>query len=143
MLVQLIFAGGNTTGSSSGLSGFDVPDLETETWFRLAGLLLVGVVALAATMVRSDFGRLLIAIRENDLRCQYLGLPTARLKILLFTACAVICATAGWVYAGATAVVAPELGNFVSGTELGDLHCAGGDGRRSPGQFWARSRSMR
>ena len=118
VLVQLIFAGGNTTGSSSGLSGFDVPDLETETWFRVAGLLLVATTALAVTLVRSDFGRLLVAMRENEMRCQYLGLPTAWLKILLFVGCAMACAAAGWVYAGATAVVAPEIGNFVSGTEL-------------------------
>jgi len=118
VFVQIIFAGGNTTGSSSGLSGFDAPDLDTESWFRIAGLLLVAVAALAATLVRSDFGRLLVAMRENDVRCQYLGIPTARLKVLLFVACALVCAAAGWVYAGATAVVAPELGNFVSGTEL-------------------------
>jgi len=118
VFVQLIFAGGNTTGSSSGLSGFDAPDLDTESWFRVAGLLLVAVAAGAATLVRSDFGRLLVAMRENEVRCQYLGIPTARLKLLLFVACALACAAAGWVYAGATAVVAPELGNFVSGTEL-------------------------
>ena len=118
VFVQLIFAGGNVTGSSSGLSGFDVPELDTESWFRVAGLLLVAVAALAATLVRSDFGRLLVAMRENEVRCQYLGIPTARLKLLLFVACAMVCAAAGWVYAGATAVVAPELGNFVSGTEL-------------------------
>jgi len=118
VFVQLIFAGGNVTGSSSGLSGFDVPDLDTESWFRGAGLLLVVVTALAATVVRSDFGRVLVAMRENEVRCQYLGIPTARLKVSLFVACALVCAAAGWVYAGATAVVAPELGNFVSGTEL-------------------------
>jgi len=118
VFVQLIFAGGNVTGSSSGLSGFDVPDLDTESWFRSAGLLLVAVTALAVTLVRSDFGRLLVAMRENDVRCQYLGIPTARLKMTLFVACALVCAAAGWIYAGATAVVAPELGNFVSGTEL-------------------------
>ena len=118
VLVQLIFAGGNMTGSSSGLSGFDVPDLETETWFRAAGLLLVATTTLAFTLVRSDFGRILVAMRENEIRCQYLGLPTAWLKILLFVGCAMVCASAGWLYAGATAVVAPEIGNFVSGTEL-------------------------
>lgn len=118
VFVQLIFAGGSTTGSSSGLSGFDVPELDTESWFRVAGLLLVAVAAGAATLVRSDFGRLLVAMRENEVRCQYLGIPTARLKVLLFVACALVCAAAGWVYAGAAAVVAPELGNFVSGTEL-------------------------
>jgi len=118
VFVQLIFAGGSTTGSSSGLSGFDVPDLGTEGWFRAAGLLLVGATVLAATLVRSDFGRLLVAMRENDVRCQYLGIPTARLKVSLFVACALACSAAGWVYAAATAVVAPEQGNFVSGTEL-------------------------
>ncbi len=128
MFVQLIFAGGNVTGSSSGLSGFEVPELDTEAWFRIAGLLLVAVTALAATLVRSDFGRLLVAMRENDVRCQYLGIPTARLKVLLFVACALACAAAGWVYAGAAAVVAPELGNFVTGTELVIYTALGGRG---------------
>lgn len=118
VLVQLIFAGGNTTGSSSGLSGFEIPDLSTEDLFRIAGLLLVAVTTAAATLVRSDFGLVLVAIRENEARCQYLGIPTGRVKLLLFVACALACAAAGWVFAAASAVVAPELGNFVSGTEL-------------------------
>jgi branched-chain amino acid transport system permease protein len=37
IFVQLIYSGGDFTGSSSGLSGFDTFDLDISTWFRIAG----------------------------------------------------------------------------------------------------------
>ena len=43
-----------------------------------------GDLTLAALrFVRSDAGRLLVAIRENEARCDYLGLNTSRMKTLL------------------------------------------------------------
>ncbi len=72
IFVQLIYTGGDFTGSSSGLSGFDTFDLSMPAWFRIAGSALVVVTALGFTFVRSDFGRLLVAIRENEQRCRLL-----------------------------------------------------------------------
>ena len=63
-------------------------------------------------------GPVLVAIRENEQRCQYLGLDTPRLKIILFVACAVVGAITGYVFACYSMVVAPELAGFVFGTEL-------------------------
>ena len=38
VVVQILYSGGNFTGSCSGLVGFESFDLSLEAWFRLAGL---------------------------------------------------------------------------------------------------------
>ncbi|WP_248310398.1 ATP-binding cassette domain-containing protein [Bosea sp. 117] len=115
---QLIFSGGNFTGSSSGLSGFESFDLSMEAWFWLSGSFLTAITAMAWLLVNSDAGRVLVAIRENEQRCQYLGIDTPRVKTLIFLLCAVIGAIAGYIFAGYAMVVSPELAGFVFGTEL-------------------------
>jgi branched-chain amino acid transport system permease protein len=118
IITQVIFAGGRTTGSSSGLSGFPTYYWSLEIWFWLAGTFLVIVTALAWLFVHSDMGRVLVAIRENETRCAYLGIPVSRIKILLLVVAGAIGAIAGFGYAAFTNVVAPELGGFLLGTEL-------------------------
>jgi branched-chain amino acid transport system permease protein len=128
IFVQVIYSGGNFTGSSSGLSGFDTFDLPMEGWFRIAGAALVVVTALGWLFVRSDFGRLLIAIRENEQRCRYCGIGTARVKTMLLAASAIVAAMAGYAYAAYNDVIAPDLGNFEFGTELVIWVALGGRG---------------
>ncbi len=125
---QLLYSGGTFTGSSSGLSGFMSFDLSMEAWFWLSGSFLVVVTTLAYIFVKSDAGKLLVAVRENEQRCKYLGLDTSRLKILVYLACAAIGAIAGYIYAGYAMVVAPELAGFVFGTELVIWTALGGRG---------------
>ncbi len=118
VLTQVVFAGGRFTGSSSGLSGFPTYYWSIEIWFWIAGGFLVLVTGLAWLFVRSDMGRVLIAIRENETRCAYLGIPVPRIKILLMAAAGGIGSIAGFGYAAFTNVVAPELTGFLLGTEL-------------------------
>lgn len=116
--VQVIFSGGRFTGSSSGLSGFPTYYWSLEIWFIIAGLYLVLVAVIAWLLVRGDYGRVLVAIRENEDRCAYLGVPVSRIKIMLMVFCGAIGAVAGFGYAAFTNVVAPELAGFLLGTEL-------------------------
>jgi urea transport system permease protein/urea transport system ATP-binding protein len=125
---QLLFSGGNFTGSSSGLSGFDSFDLSAEAWFWVAGGIVVALTAISWLFVHGDSGRILVAIRENEQRCQYLGLNTPRLKAALFVACAAIAAIVGYVFACYTMVVSPELAGFVFGTQLVIFTVLGGRG---------------
>ena len=118
VLTQVVFAGGRYTGSSSGLSGFPTYYWDLEVWFWIAGAFLILVTCLAVLFVRSDMGRVLVAIRENEMRCAYLGVPVSRIKILLMVAMGAIGAAAGFGYAAFTNVVAPELTGFLLGTEL-------------------------
>ena len=118
VVTQILFSGGNFTGSSSGLSGFDSFDVSLEAWFRLAGVMLIVITAAAWLFVRSDAGRILVAIRENEQRCEYLGINVSRVKILLLIVCAAVAALAGYAFAAVQMVVAPEYAGFVFGTEL-------------------------
>ncbi|MBV9782644.1 MAG: ATP-binding cassette domain-containing protein [Acidisphaera sp.] len=128
VFVQVIYAGGDFTGSSSGLSGFDTFDLSNEAWFRIAGVALVLVTLLGWIFVRSDAGRLLVSIRENEQRCRYFGISTSWVKGALLVVSAVVAALAGYAYAAYTDVVAPDLGDFQFGTMLVIWVALGGRG---------------
>ena len=91
------------------------------------GLLLLVAVG-AYVFVSSDAGRILVAIRENEERCRYLGLNTSRVKIRLMAACSAIAALAGGFYVLFGSVAAHSYGDFVFGTELVVWTALGGRG---------------
>jgi branched-chain amino acid transport system permease protein len=128
VVTQVIFSGGTFTGSSSGLVGYQVLDFSIEAWFWIAGGALVVFAAVAYLFVKSEMARVLVAIRDNEERCSYLGINTPRVKILLTAALASVAGLAGFSYANFSAVVAPELTSFVFGTELVIYVALGGRG---------------
>jgi branched-chain amino acid transport system permease protein len=128
VLVQILYSGGTFTGSSSGLVGFESFDLSLESWFRLAGLAVVATVVAAWIVLASDAGRVLGAMRDNDERCSYLGLDTARVRIGLLVVTAVVAALAGFGYVAFAGVAAPENASFVFGTQLVVMVALGGRG---------------
>ena len=125
---QIIFSGGSFSGSSSGLVGYESFDFSIRTWLWLSGGLLLLTTLAALRLVRSDVGRLLTAIRENESRCDYLGLNTSRVKTLLLVGLSALCAVAGFLYACYGMVVAPETAGFQFGTELVIWVALGGRG---------------
>lgn len=118
VLTQLLLSGGEWTGSSSGLTGYQTFDLSLEAWYWVSGAALFASALLAWKVVRSDAGRVLAAIRDNESRCSYLGIDASLVKIALLVATAVIAGLAGFGYGSFSGVVAPELTGFVFGTEL-------------------------
>jgi branched-chain amino acid transport system permease protein len=127
VFTQIILSGGAYTGSSSGLP-IPVPFLSITEWYYIAGGLLLVVAVGAYVFVSSDAGRVLVAIRENEERCRYLGLNTSRLKIGLMAACSAIAALAGAFYVLFSSVAAHSYGDFVFGTELVVWTALGGRG---------------
>jgi branched-chain amino acid transport system permease protein len=128
VLVQILYSGGTFTGSSSGLVGFETFDLSFEDWFRLAGLSLIAVAVIALIIMRSDTGRLLTALRDNDARCTYLGIDTSRTRIIVLILTALVASLAGFGYAAFGAVAAPENASFTFGTRLIIMVALGGRG---------------
>ncbi|MFY4257316.1 ABC transporter permease subunit [Achromobacter xylosoxidans] len=118
VLTQVALSGGTYTGSSSGLTGYDTFDLSLEAWYVIAAGGLSMVALLAWVAVRSDGGRILAALRDNEGRCSYLGLNTAHWRIALLVVCGAVASLAGFGYGAFSGVVAPELTGFVFGTEL-------------------------
>jgi branched-chain amino acid transport system permease protein len=127
VFTQLILSGGAYTGSSSGLP-IPAPSLSIVQWYWISGGLLLVVATVAYIFVSSDAGRILVAIRENEERCRYLGLNTSRLKIRLMAACSAVAALAGACYVLFGSVAAHSYGDFVFGTELVVWTALGGRG---------------
>src|SRR3989440_261024 len=127
VFTQVILSGGAYTGSSSGLP-IPVPALSIMQWYWISGGLLLLVSAVAYVFVSSDTGRILVAIRENEERCRYLGLRTSRLKIGLMAVCSAVAALAGSGYVLFGSVAAHSYGDFVFGTELVVWTALGGRG---------------
>jgi branched-chain amino acid transport system permease protein len=128
VLVQILYSGGTFTGSSSGLVGFESFDVTLESWFRLSGLAVISALVVTWIVLRSDAGRVLGAMRDNDERCSYLGIDTARVRIGLLVVAATVAALAGFGYVGFGAVAAPENAGFVFGTQLVVMVALGGRG---------------
>ena len=128
VVTQLVYSGGLLTGSSSGLVGYDTLPLDLEGFFRLSGLVMVAVTLAAWVFVRSDAGKLLVAVRDNDVRCAYLGVSPRRVQIMLTVALAGVAGFAGFLFAHASGVVAPENTGFLFGTQLVIWVALGGRG---------------
>ena len=118
VLTQALFSGGTFTGSSSGLTGYSTFDLSLQAWFWCAGAGLLLLTALAWRFVHGDAGRLLLALRDNQQRCAYLGIDVSTSRIALLAVTSAVAGIAGFGYASFSGVVAPELAGFVLGTEI-------------------------
>lgn len=128
VMTQLLLSGGEWTGSSSGLTGYDTFDLSLNAWYWIAGSGMTLIGLFAWLFVRSDAGRVLASIRDNESRCAYLGINVPAIKILLLISTAAITGIAGFGYGAFSGVVAPELSGFVFGTELVIWVALGGRG---------------
>ena len=129
IVMQVLYSGGTFTGSSSGLSGYDSFSVELEAWFTDRGIGLVVLPTAAWFFVNSDSGRVLVAIRENEPRCTYLGIDASRVKILLMVASAVVASIAGYAYRRAYRWSwRRSIAGFVFGTELVMWVALGGRG---------------
>ncbi len=78
------------------LLGFDLSDADNR--YLVAWLLFSTVLFLTLVLVRSPFGRVLVAIRENEERAKMLGYDVARYKLLAFVASGTLSGAAGAAY---------------------------------------------
>src|SRR5258708_28525130 len=78
----------------------------------------LGVLYILLRLVRSPFGHVLVAIRENQLRATFQGYPVERYKLAVFVISAVVTGLAGALLAFQTYLVSAEA---VSVSFSGDL----------------------
>jgi branched-chain amino acid transport system permease protein len=106
------------TGGENGLFGFALPGVSPLAWYFVAAIVLACVIACALIFVRSDFGLLLIAIRDQERRASYLGYDVNLVKILIFALGAALAAFAGGLYATIFGLVSAPLFGFLFATEI-------------------------
>src|SRR6476661_1723767 len=89
------------TGGESGLGGvtranwFGVSLENAWVYYALVAIIGVGVVGALQRFHRSPIGSVLVAIRENEQRAQFVGYSTQRYKQIAFTISATLCGFAG------------------------------------------------
>ncbi|MEO5876262.1 MAG: urea ABC transporter permease subunit UrtC [Streptosporangiaceae bacterium] len=113
------------TGGTNGLTNFyDVFGMDPEEdstqrvfYFVVAGVL--GVLYLGARqLMKSRFGRLLIAIRDGEDRVRFLGYNPATVKTITFAVSAGMAGIAGALYVPVVGIISPALLGVVPSLEL-------------------------
>ena len=118
----LAFQYTNVTGGENGLQltsrgTFFGVQLENDVAFYYAVLALVALgVWFAFRLTRSPFGRVLQAMRENEIRAVALGYRVNRYKVAVFTISGALAGFAGALFA---------LGNRLAGLDMVDWHTSG------------------
>lgn len=81
-------------------------------------------------VVRSDFGRRLVAVRENSQRANALGFDATATKLLAFVIAGAVCGLAGLLLANQSEFATPSYANWQRSGELLAIVILGGVGTR-------------
>ncbi len=116
------------TGGDSGLFGFASHRFSGTTWYYICAVLLAIVTAGALLLVRSDFGLVMKAVRDNQRRVRFFGTNVEAIKIAVFVLGATLAAGAGGVYATIVGFVSAPLFGFLFSTQILIWVAVGGRG---------------
>lgn len=114
------------TNGAAGLS--PVPQFMDWTWFFV---LTVGSVMLIRNFIRSRHGRDSIAVREDEIAGESIGVDTTRSKVMAFTIGAFFGGIAGGMYASYFYVIKPEQFGFLKSIDILVIVVLGGLGSMS------------
>lgn len=105
------------TGGLTGLSGIPpFPWVEPfYTYYLLLGALMLAI-GIVMWIVRSDFGRLLVAVRDNEERVRFFGYNTPAIRLFIFALSAGLAGYAGALYAPYNGFVSYDLLGLVLST---------------------------
>jgi ABC-type branched-subunit amino acid transport system ATPase component/ABC-type branched-subunit amino acid transport system permease subunit len=105
------------TGGTQGVLGIPKPAIAGATLALEAQLVLIVAVAAVTTLlvrslVRSPWGRAFVAVRENPVAAQAIGLGTRRVKAVAFTLSAALAGAGGHLFAALQGFISPEAFEF-------------------------------
>jgi len=126
------FRWSEVTGGEDGLGGLKRGSIasfsldDTQTYYITVALIGLGVLYLLLRLVRSPFGHVLVAIRENQLRATFQGYPVERYKLVVFVISAVVTGLAGALVAFQTYLVSAEAVSVSFSGELLAMVVIGG-----------------
>jgi len=127
------FRWSSLTGGEDGLGGLKRGSIagvsldDALAYYIVVALISLGVLYLLMRVVRSPFGHVLVAIRENQLRATFQGYPIDRYKLGIFVISAVVTGLAGGLIAfqnylvSAEAVSVPFAGELLAMVVIGGM----------------------
>jgi len=133
-VIYTFFRYTQTFGGSDGIQGLPSPrilpgvavDTPARMYYLMLAYLLLAYLA-CRVLVRSHFGRVLVAIRENEDRARFLGYDVQRYKMGVCLISALLTGLAGALYPGRAAYATPDLlhwsvsGEFIIMVMIGGL----------------------
>jgi branched-chain amino acid transport system permease protein len=125
---SIVYTQVNWTGGESGLYGFQVPGVTPGEWYYIIGAIFLGVSLLAIVLMRSDYGLLLRAVRDNERRIRYLGCGVEGTKANVYMLGAGVSAMAGGLYGLSVGLVSASLFSFLFATQMLVWVAVGGRG---------------
>ena len=113
------------TGGTNGLTnittffGMDLNDPSSvQTLYIMATVALGVVYLLARQLVRSRYGRVLIAVRDGEDRMRFLGYNPATIKTIAFTVSAGMAGLAGALFVPIVGIISPAMLGIVPSIEM-------------------------
>jgi branched-chain amino acid transport system permease protein len=132
------------TGGDQGLSGIPYPDFswlksfpaladvsDGQFFYYVVLAIVTACVGLAFVLIRSPFGRCLIAARENPQRCTFIGLNVHAIQLAAFCIAAALAGVAGGLFGVYNRGVYPDFAEYTKGAEVLIVVLLGGSGT-----FW-------
>ncbi|SFU16949.1 branched-chain amino acid ABC transporter permease [Mesorhizobium sp. YR577] len=111
--VRILYSKSDTLGGTSGMIGI-FPPVALDAWMPTVVMAISGVLILAFHIIeRSDFGRILVAIRENENIARSVGLNILVCKIACFAIASFAAGIAGGLHAFVNNVISPGDFSFL------------------------------
>ncbi|MCB9894306.1 MAG: branched-chain amino acid ABC transporter permease [Planctomycetes bacterium] len=122
-IVTIMITNFETIGGANGLPG--LPAYSNTFWIFA---FVVIVVMFSWYLQRSTFGRALIAIRENELAAEVMGISASRMKVMAFIYGAFFAGIAGGLLGHLLQTISPATFNFMKSIEVVVMLVLGGLG---------------
>lgn len=116
---QKLFNGTNGLTDFKTLLGLKVNENQTQfVFYTLTVLLLAGAYALCRWLTTGRFGRLLIAIRDDEARVRFSGYDPTGYKVLVFAISAGLAGIAGAMFTLQTGLISPKAMDIAASIEM-------------------------
>jgi len=122
-IIRVVILNVDAIGGARGLSG--VPAYTNFFW---VAFWVVTVVAVSYNLLHSTHGRAMLAIREDEIAAEALGVPTTQYKVTAFVVSAFFAGVAGALYAHYDSYLNPSSFTFLRSIEVIAMIVLGGMG---------------
>lgn len=122
-IIRIIMLNTEYVGGASGLSG-----IPAKTTWTVIFFFTLFTVVLINNFIRSTHGRACLAIRENEIAAEAMGINTTMYKVIAFTLGALFAGMAGGLSAHTFYVITPGSFNFLKSFEILVMVVLGGLG---------------
>ena len=124
--IEPIRLGGINLGRTQTWSGFEIPSVYLYYYLFLA--IAIAIIVLTVRLQDSRIGRAWMAIREDELAAQSMGINTRNVKLLAFALGASFGGVAGALFAAFQGFVSPESFNLMESVVIVSMVVLGGMG---------------